>query len=124
IQSSRCVNEPLKYDTDGIYIGDVTRIRVNQFNSQGTIDLLRGSLAERGIDFVQCHRGSCAGEGLAQRIANPCSSSGGQHGFSRKAAHVFPPRFFSSFSLQSLTSLLHTLNAPSVVNPTSNAIES
>ncbi len=92
IQSSRCVYEALKHGPDGFHIGDVTRIRLDPFNSQGPIDLLGRSLAERGIDIVQCHRGSCAGEGLTERIANPCSSPSDENRFSRKGAHVFPPQ--------------------------------
>ena len=103
IQSSRCVNEALKHATNRFHIGDVTRIRVNSFNFQGTIDLLRRSLAERRIEIVQRYRGPCAGESLAQRIANPYSSSGDENGFSRKSAHVFPPQSDSPTSFFSLS---------------------
>src|SRR6266700_2920252 len=91
IQSSRCVKEALTHGPDGFYIGDVTRIRVDPFNAQSLIDLLSRSLAERGIDIVQRHCGSCAGESLTERVANPCSSPGDENRFPRKGAHVFPP---------------------------------
>src|SRR5258708_23786308 len=92
IQSSRCVNEALTHGPDGFHIGDVTCIRVDPRNAQGSIDLLGGLLAECRIDIVQCHRGSGTGEGLAERIANPCSGPGDENRFSSKGAHAFPPQ--------------------------------